>query len=116
TLAELAHVALDGAQGRSLLGVIATGGGEDAPIFFGATADESGIGLGRWKLLRRGETTLLFDLAADPSERVDLAAQRPDVVRSLAGLLDTRRAQDEARAAERSRGGKLSITDAERRK
>jgi arylsulfatase A-like enzyme len=41
---------------------------------------------GRWKLLVDGIRTpqfFLYDLAADPGERNDLAAQRPDLVRSL---------------------------------
>ena len=51
---------------------------------------------GRWKLLREGNDAghpgvdfafFLFDLATDPGERTDLAARRPDLVRSLWGLI-----------------------------
>jgi hypothetical protein len=57
---------------------------------------------GRWKLLREGSDAgspaenfhffenchfFLFDLATDPGERTDLAARRPDLVRSLWGLI-----------------------------
>ena len=38
---------------------------------------------GRMKLVVEGSDFLLFDLASDPGERNDLAAQRPDVVRSM---------------------------------
>jgi len=42
---------------------------------------------GQWKLLVDGTQLLLFDLAADPGERTDLAARRPDLVASLKRLL-----------------------------
>ena len=42
---------------------------------------------GRWKLLVDGQHSLLFDLAADPGERTDLAAQRPDLIVRLKKLL-----------------------------
>jgi arylsulfatase A-like enzyme len=40
---------------------------------------------GRWKLLVDGGLYLLFDLAADPGERADLAARHPDIVLGLKG-------------------------------
>ena len=42
---------------------------------------------GQWKLLVDASQLLLFDLAADPGERTDLAARRPDLVATLKGLL-----------------------------
>jgi len=51
---------------------------------------------GRWKLLREGADAghpgtdfqfFLFDLATDPGERTDLAARRPELVRSLWRLI-----------------------------
>lgn len=42
---------------------------------------------GHWKLLVDGGQYLLFDLAADPGERSDLAAAHPELVVSLKGLL-----------------------------
>jgi hypothetical protein len=36
-----------------------------------------------WKLLVDGSQQLLFDVARDPGERNDLAAERPDLVRKL---------------------------------
>lgn len=43
---------------------------------------------GNWKLLIDASSQLLFDLANDPGERTELAAQRPDVVRQLRIMLD----------------------------
>jgi len=42
---------------------------------------------GQWKLLVDASQLLLFDLGADPGERTDLAARRPDLVATLKGLL-----------------------------
>lgn len=42
---------------------------------------------GRWKLLVDANQLLLFDLTADPGERTDLAARRPDIVAKLKKLL-----------------------------
>ena len=42
---------------------------------------------GRWKLLVDGQHWLLFDLGADPGERTDLAAVRPELVVRLRKLL-----------------------------
>lgn len=41
-----------------------------------------------WKWIREGEQGRLYDLAADPGERTDLAAERPDQVAVMEGLLD----------------------------
>ncbi len=48
---------------------------------------------GRWKLVRNGlgSAPELYDLAADPAESRDLAAQHPDVLGRLAGLLASSR-------------------------
>lgn len=42
---------------------------------------------GSWKLFVEGNHFFLFDLSTDPGERTDLAASRPDMVRSLWGLV-----------------------------
>jgi len=52
---------------------------------------------------------LLFDLATDPREQHDLAAQRPDRVEALSKLLDQRRAA--ARAARLEGGGEVELGD-----
>ena len=44
---------------------------------------------GDWKLLLDGSKQLLFDLSRDPGERDDLAAQHPDRVRVLKGMIET---------------------------
>ena len=50
---------------------------------------------GGWKLqvAERPPRTWLFDLAADPTERVDLSAQRPEKVRELRARLDAHDAE-----------------------
>ena len=45
------------------------------------------VRLGQWKLLIDASQLLLFDLSADPGERTDLAARRPDLVTALKRLL-----------------------------
>lgn len=41
------------------------------------------VRLGKWKLLDDAGQLLLFDLSVDLGERIDLAARRPDLVRTL---------------------------------
>ena len=47
------------------------------------TAQQKAVRDGQWKLLLDGERALLFDLAADPGEKHDLAAGHPERVRLL---------------------------------
>ena len=99
TLAEAAGVALPegvAIDGRSLL-PLAEGLGplerEDDAIFW-----QSGyyrvVRAGGWKLQYDGkqDKTWLFDLTADPTEEVNLAAERPDKVAELKALLDKHQA------------------------
>lgn len=62
-----------------------------------------------WKLQwsPRSGAALLFDLEADPGERVDLAAQEPEVTQRMRALLEALE-----RAGERTRGGAPAL-DAE---
>jgi len=55
----------------------------------------------RWKLLTRdkGKTWMLFDLAADPAEKNDLAAEHPTVVADMRQTLDAWRASCQASRA-----------------
>ena len=46
------------------------------------------VRFGRWKLLVDASQLLLFDLSADPGERNDLTAHRPDLAAMLKRLLD----------------------------
>jgi arylsulfatase A-like enzyme len=54
---------------------------------------------GDWKLVLDGSKQLLFDVSRDPGERDDLAAQHPDRVRVLKGMIDTWEKGVEAEAA-----------------
>ena len=54
----------------------------------GGGKPQTAVRSGQWKLLREPERAMLFDLAADPGERHDLAATHPDIVRRLQRALD----------------------------
>ncbi|MGI9441089.1 MAG: sulfatase-like hydrolase/transferase, partial [Rubripirellula sp.] len=43
---------------------------------------------GDWKLWRKDDTTVLFNIAADPAELTNLAYQKPEVVKALTEKLD----------------------------
>jgi len=49
---------------------------------------QTAVRAGQWKLLVDGGQFLLFDVRADPGEKHDLAARRPDLVVKLKGLVD----------------------------
>jgi arylsulfatase A-like enzyme len=51
---------------------------------FNGAAPQAAVRRGRWKYLRVGERSYLFDLAADPGERTDRLAEQP----RLAGELE----------------------------
>ena len=58
-------------------------------VFFGPTGP-AGLRSGKWKYLRAGlwsGTTTLFDLDADPGEKLDMSRARPDLVKQLEGRL-----------------------------
>jgi len=116
TLAALAQVPFHAAQGRSLLGLVGEESAEEAPVFLGARAGEEGVRLGRYKLLRHGGECRLFDLDEDPAERVDVAARRPEIVRSLSALLDARAEENRAAAAAGVRGGAVLLSEDDRRR
>ncbi|MCU0611870.1 MAG: sulfatase [Candidatus Eisenbacteria bacterium] len=96
----------EGIQGRSLRPLIEGEGLAPRPVYvssvlggYQATAQMQGIRLravrtDRWKLVRRDDQTLgssrtLYDLAHDPSERVDCTTTHAGVADSLEGLLET---------------------------
>lgn len=54
---------------------------------------------GDWKLILDGSKQLLFDVSRDPGERDDLAAQHPDRVRVLKGMIETWEKDVDAEAA-----------------
>lgn len=45
----------------------------------------------RWKAIRQGGRLRLFDTDADPAERQDVAADQPEIVRTLTDYLNTAR-------------------------
>jgi arylsulfatase A-like enzyme len=54
----------------------------------GGADGEWAVRSGNWKLVGLRERRLLFDLAADPSEKLDLATRRPEKVAELTRLYD----------------------------
>ena len=53
-----------------------------------APSPQTAVRFGRWKLLHDGANFYLFDVAADPGERHDLTAERLDLVKKLATMID----------------------------
>ena len=53
----------------------------------GQTRRQRAVRQGDWKLIIDGPNPMLFDLSKDIGERVDVANQRQDIVRRLAGLI-----------------------------
>jgi arylsulfatase A len=79
-----------GLEGVDLLPLLAGNAPVERTLFWRIavpTRQQRAVRKGNWKLLIDGDDLLLFDLRADPGERRDLAAQRPDLVRQLRGLL-----------------------------
>ncbi len=116
TVLALAGLAPDaGLPGRSLV-----------PLMRGEPADEVGAlselhngayqldawRKGRFKLIRgAGDAPpRLYDVVADPLERVDVAAQHPDVVRALGAELDAEKERERARGAALGAGGGIALT------
>jgi arylsulfatase A-like enzyme len=54
----------------------------------GGSSGEWAVRSGNWKVLAHKKQRELFDLAADPGETKDLAAQSPEVVKQLENLYD----------------------------
>ncbi|RIJ21652.1 sulfatase [Henriciella barbarensis] len=78
-------------DGRDLLGV-ATGEAEpgtDKPIFWQSAYYQS-VRRGDWKLQisQRPDKVWLYDLSGDPTEQINIASERPDIVAELTALLD----------------------------
>lgn len=87
-----AHLpASPGLDGLDLLPILEGRAPErERTLFWRTTAggqQQKAVRHGAWKLVVDGTHYLLFDLAADPGERRDLAAARPEVVRQLRRLL-----------------------------
>lgn len=116
TLAALAGVTLPPQQGRSLLAALDAPDDEPPALFFGGEPDEEAVRLGRFKLIRQGEAVQLFDLANDPGEQKDVAAEQPAIVAALRRRLEERASENAELAAPRRRGGMHQPSAAEVRK
>lgn len=99
TLAEAAGTEVPGTveiDGRSLLAEATGGGGLARPddAIFWQSGYYRVVRAGDWKLQVDGrqQKTWLFDLAADPTEQVNLSAVRPDKLETLMALLDAHQA------------------------
>jgi arylsulfatase A-like enzyme len=88
TLCEIAGAAADpGLPGRSLVSCLAGGEPPERPLF-GRNLQSAYVREGRFKLIvNEPQSSELYDLDADPAERNDLAAARPDVVHRLHSIL-----------------------------
>ena len=70
------------------IGGLGIDGGREL-VYFGQDGP-AGLRSGRWKYLRPGlwsGTTTLFDIEADPTEKMDLSRARPDLVKQLEARL-----------------------------
>jgi choline-sulfatase len=111
TLVELGGAAMDGVDGLSLTGAIA---GEDVPVrdvpleylAEGVRAPQVTLVRGPLKLVRsHGEPDLVYDVDADPSERINLAGERAaeSLGRAAAARWDLAALDREVRASQRRR-------------
>lgn len=78
-------------DGRNLLPALKGQAARVRETFFwseGGASGEWAVRSGDWKLVASPQRKELFDLAADPGEKTDLAAQQPDRVRALTALYD----------------------------
>jgi arylsulfatase A-like enzyme len=77
-------------EGRSLESVI-DGTGKEKDYAICDAGDTFSYRSERWKYIERPDTVELYDVLADPDERNDLAADRPDVVEELSAFLESHR-------------------------
>lgn len=98
TLADIAQAqAPVGIDGRSFApALFGKAMSPHAPLYWehhGVCAGQQAVRDGRWKLVRLGVgartplAPMLFDLETDPGERIDRAAQRPDLVKKLMAVI-----------------------------
>ncbi|GAA5185707.1 hypothetical protein GCM10023322_30290 [Rugosimonospora acidiphila] len=84
-------------DGRSRLARLRGAGGADETPLFWRYGDQAAVRRGSWKLVTHGrddldgsvvEDPFLADLASDPGERVNRAAERPELVKELVRELE----------------------------
>ncbi len=78
-------------DGRNILPVLKGDATPLHPNLFWSEGGESGewaVRSGNWKLVGAPQRAELFDLAADPAEKTNLAVQRPEKVKELTALYD----------------------------
>ena len=122
TLRELLGEAPDPAQqGVSFAALLRAGGESDGRVVYAGSPKESGHGVdaliaGSSKLVARADGSFaLFDLAADPGESRDLAAERPAEVAALRERITAIRAANEAQRTRRLAARSPAERDADRR-
>jgi arylsulfatase A-like enzyme len=74
-------------DGDDIMPVLLGGAGPDRDLLW-RYGNTDAIRRGNWKLVRRNGVSELYDLAGDPGETTSLAADHPDLSRSLAAVLD----------------------------
>ncbi|QDU65574.1 sulfatase [Engelhardtia mirabilis] len=118
TLLELCGVAIPkDLPGRSLVPILAGGAGPDRALVselrLGVAFDA--IRRGSHKLIvdRKQQQVLLFDLATDPLEQRDIAAEEPELVAALRAELEQRLAEAHARGRGLAPSGSSDLSAAE---
>lgn len=91
TLAEIAGATLPPVtiDGRSIAPVLKSGGPAPARRLFWKHGNNAAVRDGQWKLVMVGGEPMLFNLSADLSENVNLAARRPAQVTELRAAITT---------------------------
>ena len=82
-------------------------GYQERTLFFRYTLPtrrQRAVRQGDWKLMVDGPNTMLFNVAADPGERIDLAASRQDLVARLFPLIAPWEADVDAEAKATTEG------------
>jgi len=101
TILSAAGVDLPGDRvydGRDMLPVLrgdteSASGGPHKALFWDDGSDQWAVRAGKWKLISRRGSLELYDLEADISEKTDLAAEQPQVLKELKDLYAKWRSQ-----------------------
>jgi len=85
-------------DGRDIGAVLAGEAQPDRAFLYNVEKSGGAVRSGRWKLLQDASGTELFDLATDPGELRNVAAEQPDTARALAARLAAWAAESEPAA------------------